>query len=72
MQKYTNAEMYVDRFTGKQYLVQKGYSGSVQQFAPGVTVYFDGSCCKGGKTGQQVFKNRKDLNSWLRMMGFKK
>lgn len=72
MQKYTNAEMFVDRFTGKQYLVQKGYSGKVQQFAPGVTVYFDGSCCKGGKTGQQVFKNRIDLNSWLRMMGFKK
>ncbi|CAX55525.1 hypothetical protein [Erwinia pyrifoliae] len=49
MQNYLNATMYVNRFTGKQYLVQNGYRGKVQQFAPGVTVFFDGSCCKGGK-----------------------
>lgn len=72
MRDFTNATMHVDIHTGKQYLVQNGNSGKVCQYAAGVHVWFDGSCKAGGKTGVEIFKSRKDLNSWLKMMGFKK
>ncbi|WP_242689545.1 hypothetical protein [Photorhabdus cinerea] len=68
---YDNATMYVDKFTGKQYLVQNRNSGRVTQYAPNVQVYHDWSCEDGGKLCTTVFKSRKELNSWLRMMGFK-
>ncbi|OWO82355.1 hypothetical protein B5C26_10130 [Photorhabdus luminescens] len=72
MNEFNNATMYVDKFTGKQYLVQNGNSGRVTQYAANTRVWFDWSCKDNGKLGTTVFKSRKDLNSWLRMMGFKK
>ncbi|WP_387468282.1 hypothetical protein [Photorhabdus sp. RM323S] len=72
MSTYNNATMYVDKYTGKQYLVQNGYSGRVTQYKANVQVWHDWSCENGGKLGTTIFKSRAELNSWLRMMGFKK
>lgn len=66
-----SAKIYTDKYTGKQYRVLDGYSAKVVQYAAGVTIYFDGSCQKGGRLSETNFKTRARLNSWLRMMKFK-
>ncbi|MCT8345138.1 MULTISPECIES: hypothetical protein [Photorhabdus] len=48
---------YTDNFTGKKYHVKHL---TVTQFKGNV------------ETGDVIFKNYDELNSWLRMMGFKK
>lgn len=69
----TTQNIFTDKFNGKQYRVNlKSYSNKVDQYKAGVNIWFDGSCEAGGNTGTKTFKCRKDLNSWLRMMGFKK
>lgn len=66
-----SAKIYTDKHTGKQYRIIDGYSAKVVQYAPDVTIYFDGSCKQGGKLSETNFKTRARLNSWLRMMNFK-
>ena len=66
-----SAVIYTDKYTGKQYRVQGGYSTKVEQFAANAKIHFDGSYKKGSKLSETHFKTRARLNSWLRMMGFK-
>ncbi|ATX62907.1 MULTISPECIES: hypothetical protein [Yersinia] len=66
----STATIYTDQHNGKQYRVMNGYSARVQQYPAGVMIYFDGS--SHAKPQETNFKTRANLNSWLRMMGFKK
>lgn len=63
------ATIYTDSHNGKQYRVMNSNSARVQQYPAGVLIYFDGS--SSAKPQVTNFKTRANLNSWLRMMGFK-
>jgi len=64
------ATLYTDKTTGKQYRVTNSASARVQQYPCGAVVHFDGSSDK--QSFVTNMKTRSALNSWLKMMGFKK
>lgn len=64
------ATIYTDKYNGKQYRILNSNSARVQQYPAGVIIYFDGSSAI--KPQEINLKTRANLNSWLRMMGFKK
>ena len=66
------ATIYTDTHTGKQYRVMNSNSARVQQYPAGATVWFDGSSTAKSCRVDINMKTRANLNSWLRMMGFKK
>lgn len=62
--------LYIDLKNGKQYRILNSRSARVQQYPCGARVHFDGSSDK-----QSFVTNmgtRAALNSWLKMMDFKK
>lgn len=61
--------IYTDPHNGKQYRVLKSNSARVQQYPAGEHIHYDGSSRI--KCSTVNFKTRANLNSWLRMMGFK-
>ena len=65
-----SATIYTDPHTGKQYRVMNSNSARVQQYPAGAVIWFDGSSDR--PHYETDFKTRAALNSWLRMMGFKR
>lgn len=63
------ATIYTDKFTGKQYRVMNSSSARVQQYPAGSTIWYDGS--SPSPHTETNMGTRTNLNSWLRMMGFK-
>jgi hypothetical protein len=63
------ATVYTDAHTGKQYRVLNSNSARVQQYPSGIPIWFDGSST--AKPVEVNMGSRANLNSWLRMMGFK-
>jgi hypothetical protein len=64
------ATIYTDESNGKQYRVMNSNSARLQQYPAGATIHFDGSSDM--QRFETNLKSKANLNSWLRMMGFRK